>query len=106
MVNRSKYRRACSLVSSAFLPLLGLCVAIVAYLLLPRSGPSLGQHPNAPANDKRPSAPAPALELRMGLEQLRNPFWYEQHGQPQESKDFWDKNYWDRALRQWSDEGY
>jgi hypothetical protein len=62
--------------------------------------------PSAPGSEKTPGASGPRLELRMGLEQLRNPFWYEQHGQPHEAKDFWDKGYWDRALNQWAQDGY
>src|SRR5688500_4840670 len=36
------------------------------------------------------------LEIRMGMEQLRNPFWYEAHGQPEEARAFWDRAHWER----------
>jgi hypothetical protein len=96
-------------VRSPFTPaffLLGLGVAAFASFLQPLSVSSHGQSPGAPGNEKPRAAAPPALELRMGLEQLRNPYWYEQHGQPKEAKDFWDKDYWEKALNQWADEGY
>jgi hypothetical protein len=54
----------------------------------------------------KPRSERPALALRMGVEQLRNPFWYESHGQGAEARNFWDKKYWDRALKEWADDGY
>ena len=48
----------------------------------------------------------PALEMRMGFEQLRDPFWYEAHGYPNEAKYFWDRKHWENVLRQWSEQGY
>jgi hypothetical protein len=60
------------------------------------------------ARQNRPPAPkpAPALEVRMGFEQLRNPFWYEANGQHAEAKAFWDKAHWERVLKGWADDGY
>ena len=49
---------------------------------------------------------APPLEVRIGLEQLRNPFWYETHGQPEEARYFWDRRHWEGVLRQWASDGY
>ena len=46
------------------------------------------------------------FHLRIGVEQLRNPFWYEAHGSPAEAKEFWDKQHWERAFRQWAGDGY
>jgi hypothetical protein len=54
-------------------------------------------------------APAPrarALGVRIGVETLRNPYWYEENGRPEEAKQFWDKEHWDRVLRGWAAEGY
>ena len=48
----------------------------------------------------------PALEMRMGFEQLRDPFWYEAHGYPNEAKYFCDRKHWENVLRQWSEQGY
>src|SRR5438309_10139351 len=104
MTDRSNDRRARSFPSLAFWPLLALCAAALAWVLLPRSGESHAQQLTEPANDKKAAGIPAALEVRMGLEQLRNPYWYEQHGQAQEAKDFWDKNYWERALGQWAEE--
>ena len=74
--------------------LLGLGVAAFVSFLEPLSVSSHGQSPGAPGNEKPRAAAPPALELRMGLEQLRNPYWYEQHGQPKEAKDWWETDYW------------
>jgi hypothetical protein len=57
----------------------------------------------------RPLAAAPktrGFELRMGVEQLRNPYWYEGHGQPEEARQFWDRGAWEQRLKAWSAEGY
>ena len=48
----------------------------------------------------------PHLEVRMGVEQLRNPYWYQKHDQPGEAENFWDKNSWERALQQWKRDDY
>src|SRR5438034_7281620 len=55
--------------------------------------------------DERPGK-APALEVRMCFEQLRNPYCYEAKGQNDEVKAFWDKKHWERVLKAWADEGY
>src|SRR5579884_20540 len=47
-----------------------------------------------------------ALELRMGVEQLRNPYWYEARGQRDEAGTFWDREHWERVLKGWADDGY
>lgn len=47
-----------------------------------------------------------ALRVRIGVETLRNPYWYAEQGHTEEAKQFWDKEYWDRILRGWADEGY
>jgi hypothetical protein len=46
------------------------------------------------------------LGVRIGVETLRNPFWYAANGHDQEAKQFWDRGHWDRVLRGWADEGY
>src|SRR5947208_13844166 len=47
-----------------------------------------------------------ALDVRVCVEQLRNPFWYEAHGQPAEAKEFWDRAHWERVLKAWAADGY
>ena len=50
--------------------------------------------------------PPSRFDLRIGVEQLRNPYWYAAHGQEAEAKQFWDKGYWERVLKEWADDGY
>jgi hypothetical protein len=58
--------------------------------------------PPAPQAERR----AAPLEVRMGVEQLRNPYWYQAHGQADEARTFWDKKHWERVLQGWADDGY
>ena len=58
------------------------------------------------ANSDPPAPPSRALAVRIGVETLRNPYWYAEHGYSQEEKQFWDRDHWDRILRGWADEGY
>jgi hypothetical protein len=74
--------------------------------LLALAIPSHGRHDADPAKEKSAAPRAPALELRMAVEQLRNPYWYEKHGQADEARRFWDKEYWDKALSEWTADGY
>src|SRR5262245_44395859 len=60
----------------------------------------------APAAPAAPAMPGPALEMRVCVEQLRNPYWYEDHGQPDEVRAFWDRAHWGRVLKAWADDGY
>jgi hypothetical protein len=98
----SPHLRIWSPVSALFL--LGL--GITAFLLdLPRRPTtSHGQESN-PSAKKKAAANSP-LELRMGVEQLRNPYWYEKHGQPAEARNFWDRDTWEKELKGWADDGY
>ncbi len=48
----------------------------------------------------------PPFELRVQTEQLRNPYWYAEHGQQGEADNFWDKDYWERILSGFAREGY
>jgi hypothetical protein len=57
-------------------------------------------------DDVRPRDSAGSLELRIGVETLRNPFWYAEHGRQAEAQQFWDRAGWDRALRVWANEHY
>jgi hypothetical protein len=59
-----------------------------------------------PGKGPAPVARARALGVRIGVETLRNPYWYEENGHLAEAKQFWDKDHWDRVLRGWADEGY
>jgi hypothetical protein len=47
-----------------------------------------------------------SLELRIGRETLRNPFWYADEGRTEEARQFWDRAAWDRVLRAWAAEQY
>jgi hypothetical protein len=77
-----------------------LAVAAAAGLLI-----TLAATAAAGAPPKGPGA-APALEVRVCVEQLRNPFWYEAKGQAEEAKQFWDRQHWERALKAWAADGY
>jgi len=82
-----------------------LVVVLLSVLwILPR-GDSQNQAADNTARSES-KTPRPRLEMRMGVEQLRNPYWYDAHGQEGEAKQFWDKNYWEKALREWTDDGY
>src|SRR5262245_55749471 len=75
---------------------------VVALLVLAAIGMNLLPRAGTLARQKEPAA----LEVRMGFEQLRNPFWYEAKGQHAEAKEFWSKEHWDRVLKDWADDGY
>src|SRR5436190_8057113 len=46
------------------------------------------------------------LNVRIGVETLRNPFWYAENGYKAEAEQFWDRKHWERILKGWSAEGY
>jgi len=46
------------------------------------------------------------LGVRIGVETLRNPYWYAAQGHQAEAEQFWQKAHWDRVLRGWAAEGY
>jgi len=48
----------------------------------------------------------PVLEHRIAIEQVKNPYWHEKHGQNNEVRIFWDRDIWDRNLREWASYGY
>jgi hypothetical protein len=58
------------------------------------------------AKDPVPARRGRTLGIRVGVETLRNPFWYAENGYVDEAKQFWDKDRWDRVLRGWVDDGY
>jgi hypothetical protein len=63
--------------------------------------------PGQPAKEGAPAPPrARALGVRIGVETLRNPYWYEENGLQEEAKQFWDRDHWDRILNGWAGEGY
>ena len=68
------------------------------------AGPSARSAP--PTNETGGGRREGILELRIGVETLRNPFWYEANGHAAEAQRFWDKNEWERLLRGWADENY
>jgi hypothetical protein len=59
-----------------------------------------------PPQAERPAVVPPTgrFELRIGVETLRNPYWYEDQGRTGEARRFWDKSEWDRILRGWAQE--
>src|SRR5436190_14609340 len=76
-------------------------------ILVLLAGIALGAHVLSPSSpQKEPRAGRPALELRMGLEQLRNPYWYEARGDREEARAFWDRKHWERVLKEWAGDGY
>lgn len=88
-------------------PMVALALLTVAgavpYFLGVTHGPAAADgQKGAPPADRRP----PALETRIGVEQLRNPYWYAEHGQDEEARQFWDKEFWEKALRDWAADGY
>src|SRR5262249_33306044 len=68
--------------------------------------PFLLDRAGQPGERPAPVPRAKVLGVRIGVETLRNPYWYEEHGHHQEAKQFWDKGHWDRVLRGWAAEGY
>jgi hypothetical protein len=82
-------------------PVLLFC--LVASSLTCGAATSRADSPQPPRN----SATAPrSLEMRVGVETLRNPYWYADQGFHAEADRFWDKTEWDRILRAWADEHY
>jgi hypothetical protein len=59
-----------------------------------------------PAQSPPPASGGRVLGVRIGVETLRNPFWYAENGHVEEAQQFWDKDRWDRVLRGWAEEGY
>src|SRR5262249_39899624 len=79
----------------------GFVLIVVATLA--RSG-STGAPP--PGTKEQQPAKAATLEVRMCVEQLRNPFWYEIKGHKDEVKEFWDRKHWEQILKARVDDGY
>jgi hypothetical protein len=79
-----------------------------AALLLFASWPEGAEEKPAPQDRDplSPSAPVKTLDVRIGVETLRNPYWYAENGHEAEAKQFWDRDHWDRVLRGWAAEGY
>src|SRR5437764_10893267 len=85
----------------------------------PGKEPAPALHGVEPADADRPArtdppgkSPArvpragPVLGVRIGVETLRNPYWYAAQGHQAEAKQFWQKAHWERVLRGWAAEGY
>ena len=68
--------------------------------------PVLSGCADPPGKHTGPAERARTLNVRIGVEMLRNPYWYEENGHKEEAKQFWDKDHWNRVLRGWADEGY
>jgi hypothetical protein len=68
----------------------------------PTTSPSRAEEPAEPRDVSRERP----LELRIGVETLRNPFWYADQGFDAEARAFWDRSAWDRVLRAWAAEEY
>src|SRR5262245_37852321 len=78
--------------------LLAALLAVTVSFLFSSSAP--------PGKETVPAGRGKALGMRIGVETLRNPYWYAENGHPQEAKQFWDRDHWDRVLRGWKAEGY
>src|SRR5437867_3656680 len=61
--------------------------------------------PQGPGEAAR-AGPGRPLQVRLRAEQLRNPYWYEEHGQGEEARQFWSQGYWERLLSAVAAEGY
>src|SRR5262245_55248372 len=61
------------------------------------------QSPTPPLTEARRAG---VLELRIGSETLRNPYWYAENGREEEARQFWDKKNWDRVFERWAGEEY
>jgi hypothetical protein len=68
--------------------------------------PANGEPPQLPTTETSAARRAGVLELRIGSETLRNPYWYTENGRPEDARQFWDKKEWDRVFRRWADEEY
>jgi hypothetical protein len=64
------------------------------------------QSRQTPAAESSPARRDGVLELRIGSETLRNPYWYADNGHEDEARHFWDKKEWDRRLMRWAEEEY
>src|SRR5262249_21216963 len=76
----------------------------------PDAAAAPGDQQNA-ANAKEPTQSAAIMarrsfDMRIGVETLRNPYWYEEQGLNEDVRRFWDKKEWERILRGWKDEHY
>jgi hypothetical protein len=60
----------------------------------------------AKSNNNADMVPRGSLELRVGLEQLRDPFWYEANDQPAEAETFWNREGWKQHLKYWAENDY
>ena len=84
-----------------------LAMSLVLLASQPVRGSAIEEQGSASTTEKAAVAPdKPTLEIRIGLEQLRDPFWYEDHGYPDEARYFWDQNHWENVLKQWARQGY
>jgi hypothetical protein len=97
---------------------LAVLLPVAAFVLLDREGGSASVRDSSrtvttslpmarPVRESGQSAAhTRSLELRIGCETLRNPFWYAQEGRTEEARQFWDRAVWDRVLRAWASERY
>lgn len=60
----------------------------------------------AKSDNNADMVPRGSLELRVGLEQLRDPFWYEANDQPAEAETFWNREGWEQHLKYWAENDY
>src|SRR5262249_30049741 len=67
--------------------------------------PSVARSPQVRVEES-PARRAGVLELRIGSETLRNPYWYAENGRQDEARQFWDKKAWDRVFTGWAAEDY
>jgi hypothetical protein len=85
-----------------FIGAAALLRASVTFSAPPEAVPSL----STPAPETRPARASGVLELRIGSETLRHPYWYADNGHQEEARHFWDKQGWDRVFTRWAAEEY
>src|SRR5262249_20128377 len=80
--------------------------AVRLAVLLAILSPWLVSSADRPGRDPAEAPRGKTLGVRIGVETLRNPYWYADQGHKAEAEQFWDRAHWDRVLRRWAAEGY
>src|SRR5690348_5754445 len=98
----------------AALPLLAVLIAVAALVAdrprttVPTERRQAGTQQDTRSQEARVknTTAGRSFDLRIGVEILRNPFWYAAEGHDAEANAFWNKTEWDRRLRAWAAEEY
>ncbi len=81
------------------------CLGLGISGTIPRNQ-SLAGEPDDSGENSDPAVAGRELHVRIGVETLRNPFWYAEQGYQAEADQFWIKDHWDRVISGWVAEGY